>query len=91
LKVRAVAHPMTDTCFQTQWKRAVTKAYPNVEDRIMFRDLRAKSISDADTLQEARIRAGHSDSRITREVYRRLPEVATVQDIGHLRDKKSGE
>jgi hypothetical protein len=67
------------------------KASPNVEDRFMFRDLRAKSISDAETLEEARIRAGHADSRITQAVYRRLPEIATVQDIGHLRDKKSGE
>jgi integrase len=83
--------PYTESGFQTQWKRAMTKAYPNLEDRFMFRDLRAKSISDADTLEEARIRAGHADSRITQEVYRRLPELATVQDIGHLRDKKSGE
>ena len=80
--------PYTESGFQTQWKRAMTQAFPNVEDRFMFRDLRAKSISDADTLEEARIRAGHADSRITLQVYRRLPEVATVQEIGHLRDKK---
>ena len=81
--------PYTESGFQTQWKRAMTKAFPNVEDRFMFRDLRAKSISDADTLEEARIRAGHADSRITQAVYRRLPEVATVQEIRHLKDKKT--
>jgi hypothetical protein len=81
--------PYTESGFQTQWKRAMTKAFPSLEDRFMFRDLRAKSISDAATLEEARIRAGHSDSRITQAVYRRLPELASVQDIGHLRDKKA--
>ena len=83
--------PYTESGFQTQWKRAMTKAFPALEDRFMFRDLRAKSISDADTLEEARIRAGHADSRITQQVYRRLPEVATVQDISRLRDKKRAE
>jgi integrase len=86
--VNRAGKPYTESGFQTQWKRAMTKAFPNVEDRFMFRDLRAKSISDADTLEEARIRAGHADSRITQAVYRRLPEVATVQDISQLRDKK---
>ena len=54
----------------------------------MFRDIRAKLISDADTLEEARIRAGHADAEITKRVYRRKPESATVQDISHLRGKK---
>ena len=66
----------------------MTKAFPNLEDRFMFRDIRAKLISDADTLEEARIRAGHADAEITKRVYRRKPESATVQDISHLRGKK---
>jgi hypothetical protein len=43
----------TESGFQTQWKRAMTKAFPNVEHRFMFRDLRAKSISDAVALESA--------------------------------------
>jgi hypothetical protein len=56
--------PYTRDGFQTQWKRAMTKAFPNKADRFTFHDIRAKSLSDADTLEEARIRAGHSNSTI---------------------------
>jgi hypothetical protein len=63
------------------------KAFPDKSARFTFNDIRAKSISDADSLEEARIRAGHANSKITQE-YRRLPETATVMDIGHLRGKK---
>jgi integrase len=80
--------PYTRDGFQTQWKRAVTKAFPNKADRFTFHDIRAKSLSDATTLEEARIRAGHSDPKVTQEIYRRRPEVATVMDIAHLRGKK---
>lgn len=81
-------HRYTMDGFQTQWKRAVTKAYPNKADRYMFRDLRAKSISEAESLEEGRKRAGHADGRITEKVYRRLPVRATIQDISHLRNAK---
>jgi len=47
----------------------------------------AKSLSGARSLEEARVRAAHSDSRVTQAVYRRLPETATVMDIGHLKSK----
>jgi integrase len=76
--------------FQTQWKRAMTKAFPNKEERFTFNDIRAKSLSDAETLEEARIRAGHADTQITQRVYRRLPEVATVADLSRLKPKSSG-
>lgn len=66
----------------------MTKALPNKADRFTFHDIRAKSLSDATTLEEARIRAGHSDPKITQEIYRRRPEMATVMDIAHLRSKK---
>jgi integrase len=80
--------PYTRDGFQTQWKRAVSKAFPDKADRFTFHDIRAKSLSDADTLEEARIRAGHADARITQKIYRRRPEAATVMDIGHLKGKK---
>ncbi len=57
-------------------------------DRFTFHDIRAKSLSDAKTLEEARIRAAHADPKITQEICRRRPEVATVMDIGHLKGKK---
>lgn len=81
--------PYTRDGFQTQWKRAVTKALPNKADRFTFHDIRAKSTSDAATLEEARIRAGHADAKTTQKIYRRKPDVATVMDISHLAANKS--
>jgi len=86
--VNRAGKPYTRDGFQTQWKRAMTKAFPNKADRFTFHDIRAKSLSDADTLEAARVRAGHSDAEITKRVYRRLPDVATVADISHLKRKK---
>jgi integrase len=86
--VNRMGKPYSRDGFQTQWKRAVTKAFPNKADRFTFHDIRAKSLSDAKTLEEARIRAGHSDPKITQEIYRRRADVATVQDIAHLKGKK---
>jgi integrase len=80
--------PYTRDGFQTQWKRAMTKAFPNKADRFTFHDIRAKSLSDADTTEQARVRAGHADITITEEVYRRKPAVASVMDISHLKGKK---
>lgn len=80
--------PYTRDGFQTQWKRAMTKAFPNKEDRFTFHDVRAKSTSDAETLEQAQIRAGHADPKITQTTYRRKPVIATVQDITHLVSKK---
>lgn len=86
--VNRAGKPYTRDGFQSLWQRAMIKAFPNKADRFTFHDIRAKSLSDAKTLEEARIRAGHSDSKITQTVYRRRAEVATVQDISHLRGKK---
>ena len=52
-----------------------------------FHDMRAKSLSDAGSLEEARIRANHSDSCITQAVDRRLPEMATVMSVPHIKSK----
>lgn len=86
--VNRAGKPYTRDGFQTQWKRAMTKAFPDKADRFTFHDIRAKSTSDADTLEEARIRAGHADAKTTQRIYRRKPDVAPVMDISHLRGKK---
>lgn len=88
--VNRAGKPYTLDGFQTQWKRAITKALKLglIATGFTFHDIRAKSLSDAKSLEEARIRAQHSDAKITQSVYRRLPEVASVQDIGHLVSKK---
>jgi hypothetical protein len=85
---RTRGKPYTRDGFQTQWQRVMTKAFPENADRFTFHDIRAKSLSDAPTLEEARKRAQHSDARITQHVYRRLPEAATTMDIGHLKGTK---
>ena len=81
--------PYTRDGFQSQWQRLQRKALKAgaIGSRFTFHDLRAKSLSDTKTLEEARARAGHADARITASVYRRLPETATVLDITHLRKK----
>jgi integrase len=86
--VNRKGNPYTRDEFQTQWKRAVTKAFPDKADRFTFHDIRAKSLSDAQTLEDARIRVGHSDPKITQQIYRRRAEVATVMDISHLARKR---
>jgi integrase len=86
--VNRAGKPYTRDGFQTQWQRAMTKAFPNKADRFTFHDIRAKSLSDAESLEAARIRAGHADAKITQEIYRRRPETATVMDIGHLKSSK---
>lgn len=76
--------------FQSQWQRGMKKALrlKLIESSFTYHDIRAKSLSDADDLETARIRAGHSDSKITQAVYRRKPDEATVMDISHLVAKK---
>lgn len=85
--------PYTRDGFQSQWQRVQIKAHKKglISERYTFHDIRAKSLSDAKTLEEARVRANHSDSRVTQSVYRRLPETATVMDISHLRKRKLPE
>lgn len=72
--------------FQANWQRLMRKAFKLglITERFTFHDIRAKNLSEADTLEEARARAGHADAAITDRVYRRLPEVTTVADISHL-------
>jgi integrase len=66
--------PYSANGFQTAWQRLMAKAMrAGLAERFTVHDLRAKSLSEAPTLAEAQARAGHTDSRVTAKVYRRLP------------------
>jgi integrase len=65
---------MTSSGFQSAWQRLMSAARAAGVERFTFHDLRAKSLSDSGSLQEASTRAGHADPRVTARVYRRLPE-----------------
>ena len=84
---------MTSSGFQTLWQRLMAKAVEAGVERFTFHDLRAKSLSDAGSLQEAATRGGHADPRVTARVYRRLPErvktLAILDTAGLILDKRS--
>jgi integrase len=86
--------PFTSSGFQTLWQRLIVKAAegvknpdgswqqaPVITSRFTYHDIRAKSLSDAKSLEEAQARGGHADSRITQRVYRRLPKRAPALDV----------
>jgi integrase len=77
--------------FQSSWQRTLKRALKKklIGEAFHYHDIRAKSLSDAATLEEARVRAGHSDAKTTDRIYRRLPQLASVQDIKHLRERKT--
>ncbi len=52
---------------------ARVKTQTRVTERFQERDLRAKTASDSDTLEEASARLGHASTAITQRVYRRKP------------------
>jgi integrase len=58
------------------FKAAAARA--NVAD-VQFRDLRAKSASDSETLAQAQDRLGHQSSAVTARVYRRGPKVRPLR------------
>jgi integrase len=68
--------------FQSQWQRLMRRCKAEgFKDHFHFHDLRAKSASEADTDQEAADRLGHGDVKLTRRVYRRLPQRAKALRI----------
>lgn len=68
--------------FGAMWQRLMTKALENgLGSRFTFNDIRAKSASDADSDEEASARLNHTDMKITRRVYRRLPRRAKALRI----------
>lgn len=80
--------PYSSYGFQTAWQRLMEKAVGGSTpksgvalERFTFHDIRAKSLSDAKSLEEAQKRGGHSDSKLTQRVYRRLPVRAKALSI----------
>jgi integrase len=65
--------PMTSSGFQTLWQRFMADVVKAGVPRFTFHDLRAKSLSDEETLAGAAERAAHADPRVTQRVYRRKP------------------
>lgn len=67
--------PYSESGFQSQWQRLMRKCKDEgFTEHFHFHDLRAKSASDSDDDQSAADRLGHSDVRLTKRVYRRLPK-----------------
>lgn len=60
---------------KTMFRKRFEKARDAAGSDWQFRDLRAKSASDSDTLAEAQERLGHESSRTTRRHYRRGEKV----------------
>lgn len=68
--------PYTADGFQTMWQRAMNKAMANgLKERFTFHDIRAKSATDTDDLQEASDRLGHMVVATTLKIYRRKARV----------------
>lgn len=67
------------SAFDSAWKRAMAKALDETKlaERFTEHDLRAKAASDAESLEFAQKLLDHSDSKITKKVYRR--KVETVE------------
>lgn len=63
--------PLTYDGFSSVWDRVMKKALEEnvIQERFTFNDLRAKTGSDALSLEHASQLLGHADSRITKRVY----------------------
>ncbi|WP_343722113.1 tyrosine-type recombinase/integrase [Herbaspirillum seropedicae] len=59
------------------WQRFMERVMKETKVKQSFtdHDLRAKCASDADTLEQARALLAHADSRTTKRIYRRRPEI----------------
>lgn len=70
--------PEKDTAsgWNSMWQRFMDRvlAETKVTERFTEHDIRAKSASDAETLEHAQRLLAHADSKITDRVYRRKPE-----------------
>lgn len=73
---------------QTAWQRLIRKAIKlgrlKKEERYGLHDLRGKAGSEAETDEQAKNLLGHSDVKVTREHYRRLPQRAEALKIRRL-------
>jgi integrase len=65
--------PYTSEGFRACWQRTMQRAMRKgiLAERFTFHDLRAKSVSDSKTLEEAFERAGHTSMQMTRGTYDR--------------------
>lgn len=63
--------------FRSIWQRKMRSALEIgvLRERFTTHDIRAKSASDASDLQRAQDLLGHANNKVTREHYRRLPEL----------------
>jgi integrase len=63
--------------WNSMWKRFMKRllAETKIINRFTEHDLRAKCASHAETLARAQQLLGHADSKITKRVYRRKPEI----------------
>jgi integrase len=63
--------------WNSMWKRFMKRLLTEtkITHRFTEHDLRAKCASDAETLGRAQQLLGHADSKITKRVYRRRPEI----------------
>ncbi len=59
--------------FAANWRRLMNKAAKKGIQKFTFHDIRAKSASDSESLQEASARLGHTSTAITDRVYMRVP------------------
>lgn len=73
--------PFTSTGFRTGWQRLMKRALENglIATPYTFHDLRAKSASDNDDIEEAAKLLGHQNSQMTKSVYDR--NVRVVQPL----------
>lgn len=77
--------PFTANGMQTAWQRLVHKAIKlgrlKPEERYGLHDLRAKAASEAESDEAAKNLLAHSDVKVTRQHYRRLPQRAEALKI----------
>lgn len=75
---KKLSHDMLYTRWQAAREKAAA-AYPEIAEKIcrfQFRDIRAKAASDIQDLKDASALLGHSEQKLTENVYRRLGKTA---------------
>lgn len=79
--------------FDSLWQRFMDKvmARTAVTERFQERDLRAKTASDSDTVEEASELLAHSSTDITRRVYRRKPVRVKPLLLRGIASKRGGQ
>lgn len=71
--VSRLGTPYTTHGVSAIWQRLQVKAFEQgvISERFTFHDIRAKTVSDSSSLEDAHIRAAHSDPKTTRKIYDR--------------------